>query len=114
MNYACHADVVCQNYAVSADYPGVACRKVEEAFGTNFVCLFVQGAGGNIELLGDRVAIKLLPPEMRSNTEWLRRFQREGQAARRFRHPNERRKSHAGAHIGTAVAMTKLAPRLSE
>src|SRR6266446_322043 len=39
-------------------------------------------------LLGDRVAIKLLPPEMHSNTEWLRRFQREGQAARRFRHPN--------------------------
>src|SRR5881394_623979 len=39
-------------------------------------------------LLGDRVAIKILPPEMRSNSEWLRRFQREGQAARRFRHSN--------------------------
>src|SRR3954471_21009774 len=39
-------------------------------------------------LLGDRVAIKVLRPEMRSNSEWLRRFQREGQAARRFRHPN--------------------------
>src|SRR5947199_454329 len=39
-------------------------------------------------LLGDRVAIKVLPPEMRGNAEWLRRFQREGQAARRFRHPN--------------------------
>src|SRR5881397_1398335 len=39
-------------------------------------------------LLGDKVAIKVLPPEMRSNSEWLRRFQREGQAARRFRHPN--------------------------
>src|SRR2546422_8758097 len=39
-------------------------------------------------LLGDRVAIKVLPPEMCGNTEWLRRFQREGQAARRFRHPN--------------------------
>src|SRR5438874_7467461 len=39
-------------------------------------------------LLGDRVAIKLLPPEMRNNAEWLRRFRREGQAARRFRHPN--------------------------
>jgi serine/threonine protein kinase len=39
-------------------------------------------------LLGDKVAIKILPPEMRHNTEWLRRFQREGQAARRFRHPN--------------------------
>lgn len=39
-------------------------------------------------LLGDRVAIKILPPEVRSNAEWLRRFRREGQAARRFRHAN--------------------------
>jgi neutral ceramidase len=51
MNYACHADIVCFNYAVSADYPGVACRKVEEAFGNAVNCLFVQGAGGNIESL---------------------------------------------------------------
>jgi neutral ceramidase len=51
MNYACHADIVCFNYAVSADYPGVACRKVEEAFGNRVNCLFVQGAGGNIESL---------------------------------------------------------------
>src|ERR1043165_8325262 len=39
-------------------------------------------------LLGDRVPIKVLPPEVRTNAEWLRRFRREGQAARRFRHPN--------------------------
>jgi len=39
-------------------------------------------------LLGDQVAIKVLPQEVRSNPEWLRRFRREGQAARRFRHPN--------------------------
>src|SRR5947207_7657349 len=39
-------------------------------------------------LLGDRVAIKILPPEVRNNPEWLRRFRREGQAARRFRHVN--------------------------
>jgi serine/threonine-protein kinase len=39
-------------------------------------------------LLGDRVAIKVLPPEVRNNAEWLRRFRREGQAARRFRHAN--------------------------
>ena len=39
-------------------------------------------------LLGDRVAIKVLPPEVRNNAEWLRRFRREGQAARRFRHHN--------------------------
>jgi neutral ceramidase len=51
MNYACHADIVCFNYAVSADYPGVACRKVEEAFDNRVNCLFIQGAGGNIESL---------------------------------------------------------------
>jgi hypothetical protein len=51
MNYACHADVVCSNYAISADYPGVACRYVEKAFDNKVNCLFVQGAGGNIESL---------------------------------------------------------------
>ena len=51
MNYACHADVVCQNYAISADFPGAATRKVEEAFGKDLNCLFVQGAAGNIESL---------------------------------------------------------------
>lgn len=39
-------------------------------------------------LLGDEVVIKTLRSEMRSNSEWLRRFQREGKAARAFRHPN--------------------------
>ena len=48
MNYACHADVVCQSYAISADYPGVATRTVEEAFGNGVVCLFVNGAAGNV------------------------------------------------------------------
>lgn len=51
MNYACHADVVCFNYAISADYPGVACKKVEEAFAGQVNCLFIQGAGGNVEPL---------------------------------------------------------------
>ena len=51
MNYACHADVVCQNYAISADYPGAAARLVEEAFGNRLNCLFVQGGAGNIESL---------------------------------------------------------------
>ncbi|RFS26672.1 hypothetical protein DVR12_02460 [Chitinophaga silvatica] len=51
MNYAMHADIVCFNYAVSADYPGVASRKVEAAFGDKVNCLFVNGGGGNIESL---------------------------------------------------------------
>src|SRR5439155_26228429 len=36
-------------------------------------------------LLGDRMAIKVLLTEMRSNSGWLRRFQRKGKAVRRFR-----------------------------
>ncbi len=51
MNYACHSDIVCFNYEISADYPGVAARKVEEAFGKDVNCLFVQGAAGNVESL---------------------------------------------------------------
>jgi serine/threonine protein kinase len=39
-------------------------------------------------LLGDDVVIKTLRSEMRNNAEWLKRFQREGKAARAFRHPN--------------------------
>lgn len=48
MNYACHPDVVCDNYEISADYPGVATKKVEEAFDNKVNCLFVNGAGGNV------------------------------------------------------------------
>ena len=48
MNYACHSDAVWGNYAISADYPGVACRLVEEAFGKKANCLFIEGAAGNI------------------------------------------------------------------
>jgi len=51
MNYGLHADVVCSNFEVSADFPGVACRIVEQAFGDEAHCLFVQGAGGNVESL---------------------------------------------------------------
>ncbi|GAC1446489.1 MAG: hypothetical protein NVSMB56_05660 [Pyrinomonadaceae bacterium] len=39
-------------------------------------------------LLGDRVVIKTMRDEVRNNAEFLRRFQREGRAARAFRHPN--------------------------
>ena len=48
MNYACHADAVCQSYAISADFPGAACKNVEEAFGSQVNCLFVNGAAGNV------------------------------------------------------------------
>jgi serine/threonine protein kinase len=39
-------------------------------------------------VLGDMVAIKILKSGMENNEVWLRRFQREGKAARRFKHPN--------------------------
>ena len=47
-NYACHPDVVCDNYEISADFPGVTVRRVEEAFDNKVVCLFVNGAAGNV------------------------------------------------------------------
>lgn len=39
-------------------------------------------------LLGDLVAIKTLKKELSDDPTFLKRFQREGQAARSFRHPN--------------------------
>ena len=39
-------------------------------------------------LLGDTVAIKTLKKELSDNPTFLRRFQREGKAARTFHHPN--------------------------
>lgn len=48
LNYACHTDAVWANFALSADWAGVATRMVEEAFGKTANCLFIQGAAGNI------------------------------------------------------------------
>jgi serine/threonine protein kinase/tetratricopeptide (TPR) repeat protein len=39
-------------------------------------------------VLQDLVAIKVLPREVNANPDWLRRFVREGRAARAIRHPN--------------------------
>ncbi|MDR2949261.1 MAG: hypothetical protein LBV71_08635 [Prevotella sp.] len=51
MSYAMHADIACFSHEISADYPGVASRKVEEAFDNKAICLFVAGGGGNVESL---------------------------------------------------------------
>lgn len=48
VNYACHPVVVMRNYEVSADYPGVTCKLVEEAYGDGALCMFIQGAAGDI------------------------------------------------------------------
>jgi hypothetical protein len=47
MNYACHPDVVWNNFEVSADFVGYATRYTEEAFGNRIHCLFINGAAGN-------------------------------------------------------------------
>ena len=46
MNYACHADVVCLSYAISAGYPGVATRRVEEFFTNQVNCLWWPTTAG--------------------------------------------------------------------
>lgn len=47
MNYACHPDVVWNNFEVSADFVGYATKYTEEAFDNKIHCLFVNGAAGN-------------------------------------------------------------------
>ena len=47
INYACHPDVIWNNFEVSADFVGYATRHVEEAFNNRATCLFINGAAGN-------------------------------------------------------------------
>lgn len=49
INFACHPIILGSNNAfISAEYPGVASRFVEHELGAGCVCLFTQGAAGNI------------------------------------------------------------------
>ena len=49
--YACHAVANGVNYEVSADFPGAAARRVDEAFGNNTMSMFIQGGAGDINPL---------------------------------------------------------------
>ena len=52
VNYACHPVVLGpRNRKISADYPGVMREIVEERCGDACLCLFIQGAGGDINPL---------------------------------------------------------------
>ena len=51
MMYACHPVTNAHNDEISADFPGPAARKVEEALGNNTICMFVQGGAGDINPL---------------------------------------------------------------
>lgn len=52
VSYACHPVVLGpKNTWISADYPGVMYRKVEEELGGGAMCLFFQGGGGDINPL---------------------------------------------------------------
>ena len=52
VNYACHPVVLGpRNRKISADYPGVTRKIVEESCGEDCTCIFIQGAGGDINPL---------------------------------------------------------------
>jgi hypothetical protein len=47
-NAACHPVTVQVQELISADFPGVACQRVDAAFGGAAHCVFLQGAAGDI------------------------------------------------------------------
>ncbi len=49
LNYACHPTVLGEdNLEISADFPGYCTSSVEQNFGGDFVCLFLNGACGDL------------------------------------------------------------------
>src|SRR6266567_8520129 len=73
------------------------------------------GAGGMGEVyrardssLGRDVAIKVLPVAYSENTDRLRRFQQEAQAAGALNHPNILVIHHVGTHDGAPYIVSEL------
>jgi hypothetical protein len=59
-NFGCHAVVLgYDNYLISADWPGHACTKLEEALGAGTTCLFLQGGSGDVNPLVEGVRNRL-------------------------------------------------------
>ena len=58
VNYACHPVVLGpENLQYSADFPGTMSAVVEESLGPGAVCLFLQGAAGDINPFYDKMAL---------------------------------------------------------
>ncbi|HEV8000586.1 MAG TPA: neutral/alkaline non-lysosomal ceramidase N-terminal domain-containing protein [Planctomycetaceae bacterium] len=58
VNYACHPVVFgSDNLKYSADYPSAMAAVVEQAFGEGTVCLFLQGAAGDINPYVDKTPL---------------------------------------------------------
>ena len=58
--------------------------------------------------LGREVAVKVLPAAFSEDTDRLRRFQQEAQAAAALNHPNILTIYHVGQHNGTPYIVTEL------
>lgn len=59
-SFGCHAVVLGpDNLAISADWPGYACRRLEEALGESACCLFFYGGGGDVNPLVEGVRQRL-------------------------------------------------------
>lgn len=59
-NFACHAVVLgYDNYLISADWPGYACRKMEAELGPGTTVMFLQGGSGDVNPLVKGVRARL-------------------------------------------------------
>lgn len=59
-NFGCHAVVLgYDNLLISADWPGYACARLEEALGEGTTCMFLQGGSGDVNPLVEGVRRRL-------------------------------------------------------
>jgi hypothetical protein len=69
VNYACHPVVIMGQLAkYSADYPAVMCKTVEQQFGGKPLCLFLQGAAGDVDTYDTGVPLQQRPLEKLAST----------------------------------------------
>src|SRR5439155_25525 len=68
VNYACHPVIFgADNLQYSADYPGVMTQTVEKAFDGKPLCMFLQGAPGDINVYNATTPLEQDPVEFQIN-----------------------------------------------
>lgn len=68
VNFACHPNYQIDESAFSADFPGILAREIKKMFNDECVCLFLNGAAGNITSGSQLNPEYIVNPEKRGKT----------------------------------------------